>query len=258
MRKFSLQVDFVDVFDWIKIECVLRHVCRESAQHVYRLLELEVKRYLRNHTPYLKDPSLPDSTSASYICILTDLVVRFEIEEVARPIQDVICIERLSSEPCECRPCNCVGTRDFPDSGAWYETLCSMPALKTFSVEIAYREKDLKRIHHAAIGIGKKLLQEKRIKALYLLSVKQIEDAVRYFSVESHFGEILNADSHPAHRTDPKKLAEREIIVMRIPYSTYKMREVLWSPDLMAMEGGLPEMREVLKIVRQSDIDMKC
>lgn len=56
----------------IRIDCVLLYVSKQSAQHVYRLLELEVKRYLRDHTPYLKDPSLPDSISASLFGILTD------------------------------------------------------------------------------------------------------------------------------------------------------------------------------------------
>lgn len=58
-----------------------------------------------------------------------------------------------------------------------------MPRLKTFSVEIAHRETDQKRIHHAAIGAGKRLLEEKRIEAFYFSS-KQIGTAVRYFSVE--------------------------------------------------------------------------
>jgi hypothetical protein len=168
--------------NWVKIDCVLCHVCRQSTQHVDRLLELEVKKYRRNPTSYLKDPSLPDSMSASYFCILTDLP-RPRIEELARLTQDVICIERLSSEPCECRPCSCVGTRNAPDLEAWYEALCSMPRLKTFSVEIAHRETDQKRIHHAAIGAGKRLLEEKRIEAFYFSS-KQIGTAVRYFSVE--------------------------------------------------------------------------
>lgn len=40
----------------MSIDCVLRYLSRQTARHVYMLLELEVKRYLRNHTPYLKDP----------------------------------------------------------------------------------------------------------------------------------------------------------------------------------------------------------
>lgn len=158
-----------------------------------------------------------------------------------------------------CHPCDCVGTTDLPDPESWYEALCSMPKLKTFSVEVAHREKELKEIHLAAIGVGKRLLEEKRIEAFYLLSPKQIGDCMRFVYVKQHFGELINAGSHPAFydRTDPKKLAKREFIAMKIPYETYKRREVLWSPGLLAVKGGDPKMREVLKIVRKSDIDIK-
>ena len=82
---------------------------------------------------------------------------------------------------------------------------------------------------------------------------------MRSVYVEQHFGEIINAGSNPAYynRTDPEKLVKREFIAMKIPYETYKRREVLWSPGLLAVKGGDPNMREVLKIVRKSDIDIK-
>ena len=74
-----------------------------------------------------------------------------------------------------------------------------MLKLKTFSVEVAHREKELKEIHLAAIGVGKRLLEEKRIEAFYLLSPKQIGDCMRSLYVEQHFGEIINAGSDPAY-----------------------------------------------------------
>ena len=166
----------------IRIDFVLLYVSKQSAQHVYRLLELEVKRYLRDHTPYLKDPSLPDSTSAPLFGILTNLPFARPYRELASSIQNVLCLERPSSETCMCHPCSCVGTTDLPDPQSWYEALCFMPKLKTFSVEVAHREKDLKEIHLAAIGVGKRLLEEKRIEAFYLLSPKLIGNACALFT----------------------------------------------------------------------------
>lgn len=99
----------------IMIDCVLLYVSKQSAQHVYRLLELEVKRYLRDNTLYLKDPSLPDSISASLFGILTDLPFARPYRELASSIQNVICLERPSSETCMCHPCHCVGITDLPD-----------------------------------------------------------------------------------------------------------------------------------------------
>jgi hypothetical protein len=198
MRKPLIQ-EIAYFTNWSKIDCVLHHVCRHSFQHADKLLEQEVKRYLRNPTSHLKDPSLPNSISASYFCILTDFR-RSKIEEFARLTQDVIFIERLSSEPCECRRlCSCVGTRNAPNPEAWYHALCLMPKLKTFSFKIAYRETDQKNIHIVAICIGKRLLEEKRIEAVCLVSPKHIGPAVRYFSVERQFDKIVNAGSHPAY-----------------------------------------------------------
>jgi hypothetical protein len=44
---------------------------------------------------------------------------------------------------------------------------------------------------------------------------------------------------------------------MKIPFKTYKMREMLWYQAPLSIKEGFPEMKEVLKIVRQSDIDIK-
>lgn len=124
--------------------------------------------------------------------------------------------------------------------------------LESFSLEIPSSENGFKSTHDGALNVGKNLLEEESIAAVYLLARKPITQSARREKIECLFGPLhVPADGEMSNRCNTVSTVRKFDFVEVQPWTLYGKP--------FFSDGG--DMKQAFRITRREDTQLgsfKC